>query len=302
MGGVYYSPASGAGRRRVSGALEWRDVTNARDEDGLLIAVRRGKTNPDGETADVTLRQGRRLQGPGARQHARRHLARVNANAGNSPAQRPVAHGRSARRACVSTRPCTYAPSATATRGAGELDGETDAAAVRGPPPLEAGRTMRLEPLALPDTRHAVRRDANLPSQRAGAPALSAWRRHARLLDHPPDSGQRNRRLGPAAGLVPDAVKPFSVKALRPLGHARCAHAQARGDLLTKPTSVRVTPFGDASVNSRPAVTRRRRRPRRRDRTQPRRRCRTVRWSDRRSPMRHGTPHDHRYSACASCD
>ena len=58
MGGVYYSPASGAGNRRVSGALEWRDVTNARDEDGLLIAVRRGKTNPDGETADVTLRQG----------------------------------------------------------------------------------------------------------------------------------------------------------------------------------------------------------------------------------------------------
>ncbi len=51
MAGVYYSSASGAGRRRVSGAIEWRDVTNARDEDGLLIAVRRGKTNPDGETA-----------------------------------------------------------------------------------------------------------------------------------------------------------------------------------------------------------------------------------------------------------
>ena len=45
-------------------------------------------------------------------------------------------------------------------------------------------------------------------------------------------SGQRNRRLGPAARLVLEAVQPFSVKALRPLGHTRCAHAQARGDLL----------------------------------------------------------------------
>ena len=34
----------------MSGALEWRDVTNARDEDGRLIAVRRGKTNPDGRS------------------------------------------------------------------------------------------------------------------------------------------------------------------------------------------------------------------------------------------------------------
>ena len=82
---------------------------------------------------------------------------------------------------------------------------------------------MRLEPLALPDARHAVSRDADLPSQRAGAPALPPWRRLARLLDHPPDSGQRNRRLGPAARLVLEAVQPFSVKALRPLGHTRCA-------------------------------------------------------------------------------
>ena len=93
-------------------------------------------------------------------------------------------------------------------------------------------QTMRLEPLALPDARHAMSRDADLPSQRAGAPALPPWRRFARLLDHPPDSGQRNRRLGPAARLVLEAVQPFSVKALRPLGHTRCAHAQARGDLL----------------------------------------------------------------------
>ena len=39
-------------------ALEWRDVTDASDEDGLLIAVRRGKTNPDGETADVRFVKG----------------------------------------------------------------------------------------------------------------------------------------------------------------------------------------------------------------------------------------------------
>ena len=40
-------------RRSEAAALEWRDVTDARDEDGLLVAVRRSKTNPDGETADV---------------------------------------------------------------------------------------------------------------------------------------------------------------------------------------------------------------------------------------------------------
>ena len=59
---------------------------------------------------------------------------------------------------------------------------------------------MRLEPLALPDARHAVGRDADLPSQRAGAPALPAWWRLAGLLDHPPDRGQRNRRLRPRNG------------------------------------------------------------------------------------------------------
>ena len=41
-----------AGRHGRS-KLEWRDVTDARGDDGLLVAVRRGKTNPDGETADV---------------------------------------------------------------------------------------------------------------------------------------------------------------------------------------------------------------------------------------------------------
>ena len=37
--------------RLAAAALEWRDVTDASDGDGLLVAVRRSKTNPDGEAA-----------------------------------------------------------------------------------------------------------------------------------------------------------------------------------------------------------------------------------------------------------
>ena len=63
-----------------------------------------------------------------------------------------------------------------------------------------------------------------MPTSRASERVLQRCRPGlARLLDHPPDSGQRNRRLGPAARLVLEAVQPFSVKALRPLGHTRCA-------------------------------------------------------------------------------
>ena len=40
-------------RRSEAATLEWRDVADAQGDDGLLVAVRRGKTNPDGETADV---------------------------------------------------------------------------------------------------------------------------------------------------------------------------------------------------------------------------------------------------------
>ena len=123
------------------------------------------------------------------------------------------------------------------------------------PGDLERAQKMRLEPLALPDARHAVGRDADLPSQRAGAPALPAWRRLARLLDHPPDRGQRNRRLRPAARLVLEAVEPCSVKALRPLAHARGAHAQARRHLLLPEA------FATQQNDVRPeAVTRRSRR------------------------------------------
>ena len=97
---------------------------------------------------------------------------------------------------------------------------------------LEGPQSMRLEPLALPDARHAMGRNSQLPSQRTGAPPLPAGRRLARLLDDPPDRGQRNRRLGATPRLVPEAVEPFSVETLRPLAHARSAHAQARRHLL----------------------------------------------------------------------
>ena len=45
-------------RRSEAVELEWRDVTDAREGDGLLVAVRRSKTNPDGETADVRFVKG----------------------------------------------------------------------------------------------------------------------------------------------------------------------------------------------------------------------------------------------------
>ena len=44
MGGLRCSEVS---------ALEWRDVTDARDGDGVLLTVRTSKTNQEGDTADV---------------------------------------------------------------------------------------------------------------------------------------------------------------------------------------------------------------------------------------------------------
>ena len=40
-------------RRSEVSAVEWRDVTDATDGAGVLIAVRQSKTNPDGDTADI---------------------------------------------------------------------------------------------------------------------------------------------------------------------------------------------------------------------------------------------------------
>ena len=40
-------------RRSEVSALEWRDVADARDGDGVLLTVRTSKTNQEGDTADV---------------------------------------------------------------------------------------------------------------------------------------------------------------------------------------------------------------------------------------------------------
>ena len=40
-------------RRSEVSALEWRDVSDARDGDGVLLTVRTSKTNQEGDTADV---------------------------------------------------------------------------------------------------------------------------------------------------------------------------------------------------------------------------------------------------------
>ena len=40
-------------RRSEVSALEWRDVADASDGDGVLITVRTSKTNQEGDTADV---------------------------------------------------------------------------------------------------------------------------------------------------------------------------------------------------------------------------------------------------------
>ena len=47
---------AGMRRSKVS-AVEWRDVTDATDGAGVLVAVRQSKTNPDGDTADLPLPQ-----------------------------------------------------------------------------------------------------------------------------------------------------------------------------------------------------------------------------------------------------
>ena len=40
-------------RRSEVSALEWRDVSDARDGDGVLLTVRTSKTNHEGDAADV---------------------------------------------------------------------------------------------------------------------------------------------------------------------------------------------------------------------------------------------------------
>ena len=43
----------GGRRRSEVSALEWRDVADASDGDGLLLTVRTSKTNQEGNAADV---------------------------------------------------------------------------------------------------------------------------------------------------------------------------------------------------------------------------------------------------------
>ena len=40
-------------RRSEVSALRWADVTDSTDGDGMLVTVRRSKTNPEGEVNDV---------------------------------------------------------------------------------------------------------------------------------------------------------------------------------------------------------------------------------------------------------
>ena len=79
-----------AGLPRSEAAALWRDVTDAREGDGLLVAVRRSKTNPDGETADVRFVKGdvaRALRPLSARRGA------VEPTASSASRPRPSANG-----------------------------------------------------------------------------------------------------------------------------------------------------------------------------------------------------------------
>ena len=48
----------GGMRRSEMSALRWADVDVAADGDGVLVTVRRGKTNQEGETRDVRFVKG----------------------------------------------------------------------------------------------------------------------------------------------------------------------------------------------------------------------------------------------------
>ena len=50
-------------RRSEVSALEWRDVSDARDGDGVLLTVRTSKTNQEGDAADVRYLKERRREG-----------------------------------------------------------------------------------------------------------------------------------------------------------------------------------------------------------------------------------------------
>ena len=73
----------GGRRRSEVSALEWRDVADASDGDGLLLTVRTSKTNQEGNAADVRyLKNGaaqaiRTLRAAGIEAHLTAHSGRV---------------------------------------------------------------------------------------------------------------------------------------------------------------------------------------------------------------------------------
>ena len=56
-------------------ALRWADVANSTDGDGMLVTVRRSKTNQEGEVNDVRFVKGRRGARPPDAAH--RHESRA---------------------------------------------------------------------------------------------------------------------------------------------------------------------------------------------------------------------------------
>ncbi len=75
----------GMRRSEVAGTC-WRDVTEATRHDGMLVRVRRSKTNPDGGKRDVRL-----VKGAGAR--ALRDLRRLRQDCGEFGWDKPVLGG-----------------------------------------------------------------------------------------------------------------------------------------------------------------------------------------------------------------
>ena len=83
-------------RRSEVSALEWRDVSDARDGDGVLLTVRTSKTNQEGDAADVRyLKNGAAKATPRTTRAPRPSTpARCGTRTGNDPAtirqRRPI--------------------------------------------------------------------------------------------------------------------------------------------------------------------------------------------------------------------
>ena len=82
-------------RRSEVSALEWRDVSDASDGDGVLLTVRTSKTNQEGDAADVRYLKNGAAQWPGRARVRTDGARRVHhgSHAGRQLENRP--HGRS---------------------------------------------------------------------------------------------------------------------------------------------------------------------------------------------------------------